>query len=78
MRGLVWMVGIVAVAAAMYWANPPRWAESTVEVPRNVARSDSRSLVVRLAKAGQAMREREIRPAGLVVEGEGMHSFGAN
>lgn len=76
MRGLLWLVGVVVVAIGVYLASPPRWAGEATGAASQAARSDSRSLVVRLAKAGQAMRERDVRPAGAVEE-MGENSFGA-
>lgn len=59
MRGLCWIVGIVVVAVGLFLVSPPRWGEAPVRgTGGTVATSQARSLMVRLAKAGQSMRER--------------------
>jgi hypothetical protein len=77
MRGLIWILGIVIVAIGMYGVSPPDWSQAPVEASRTAARTESRSMVVRLAKAGQAMRQREAPPAGPVVATEAAISFDA-
>jgi hypothetical protein len=67
MRGLIWVLGCVIVAMGMYCASSPRWMEVAPDAVRPIVKIEPRSLVVRLAEAGQARRQREAATAGAVV-----------
>ena len=59
MRGLCWMLGAVLVAIGVYWLSPPLTPPTPPRATPVTVRAASRSLVARLAEAGQARRERE-------------------